>query len=119
MPPHQGLTSTLLETLQESRSKLQKYVEMKKMEVDAEVASYNELLQQEQVELDEAKGCLQSVQTERSSEEGMVQRRRQLDQEQAGIKEHIQKLEKKQEQQKLTLEGMYYLMVCGTTVMAQ
>lgn len=105
MPPHEpALTSCLLETLQESRIKLRDYVDMRKKQIDDEVAQYNQILNEEQTDLDDKTKKLDKMKSERSSEEGIAQRRLDLDQDEKELERTHCKLKKEQHEQEQTLE---------------
>ena len=105
MPPHESaLTSSLLETLQESRIKLRDYANSRKKQIDDEVAQYNKILKEEQSDLDDKTKNLDKMKSERSSEEGIAQRRIDLDQDQKELEGKICNLKKEQDEQEQTLE---------------
>ena len=107
MPVALGFTSHLLETLHSSRTKLDAYALRQKAVLDAEVQALEQERQKNQDLIGNHVRNLQAVQSERgfASEEGIAQRRRDLNSQQRQLQERIQELTKEQEEQEQIAHG--------------
>ena len=117
MPPFgqditMGFTSSLLETLKVSRSKVDSFVEAQNAAVDSQVIAHNKRVSQEQALIDEQAKNLTTLQLERGLSaanadpvEGLVQRKEELFSQQNELKEQIKKLEDERAKRQKDLEG--------------
>jgi hypothetical protein len=117
MPPFSqditmGFTSSLLETLMVSRSKVDAFVDAQNAAVDSQVIAHNDRVSQEQALIDEQAKNLATLQLERGLSaanadpvEGLVQRKEELFSQQNKLKEQINKLEDERAMRQKDLEG--------------
>ena len=63
--PKTGFTFSLLETIEASKSKMDRWVDLQKAKVDEEAAAYNRKLKQEQQEIDDLVEQIKTAQSER------------------------------------------------------
>jgi hypothetical protein len=115
MPPHHqpssnGFTSNLLETLQASRLELDEHVNRQKQYMDAQVVTYQNKLNTEQLMVQAQEKALETVRSERgvtsdTSEAGVSKRRHDLTVQQTELQERIRSLEEEQEKQTHVVEG--------------
>jgi tRNA uridine 5-carbamoylmethylation protein Kti12 len=107
MPVELGFTSHLVETLHSCRTKLDAYAVRKKAAMDADVQALEQERQKNQDLIGNHVRNLQAVQSERgfASEEGIAQRRRDLNSQQRQLQERIQELTKEQEEQEQIAQG--------------
>jgi hypothetical protein len=107
-----GFTSSLLETLKVSRSKVDAFVDAQKAGIDSQVIAHNKRVSQEQALIDEQAKNLTTLQLERGLSaananpvEGLVQRREELFSQQNTLKEQINKLGDERAKRQKDLEG--------------